>query len=90
MNFTIQLHLTLINTIFKFCHALANLDNVNLLYVENGNVDRPVLKNIFVLNPFLVPKDNLSKCLSLILKRRDINLFAFIYSSEDTAKQGCS
>ena len=42
MNFTKQLHLTLINTTFKFCHASANLDNVNILYLENGNVDRPV------------------------------------------------
>ena len=37
--FRMQLHLTLINTIFKYCHASVNSD------LENGNVDRPVLNN---------------------------------------------
>ena len=43
--FRMQLHLTLINTIFKYCHASVNSDNVDFLYLENGNVDRPVLNN---------------------------------------------
>ena len=44
MKFRMQFHLTLINTIFKICHASVDLDNVDVLYLENGNVDRSVLK----------------------------------------------
>ena len=29
------------NNIYKYCHASVNLDNVDVLYLENGNVDRP-------------------------------------------------
>ena len=43
MKFRIQLLLTLIYTKFKYCHVSVNLDNVNVLYLENGNVDTPVL-----------------------------------------------
>ena len=43
----------------KCCHASVNLDNVDVLYLENWNVDRPVLKNItatifYLKKPFLV------------------------------------
>ena len=33
------------NTIIEYCHASVNLDNVGVLYLEDGNVYRPVLKN---------------------------------------------
>ena len=46
MKFRIQLHVTLINTIFKYCHVSMNIYNVDVLYLENGNVHtcRTVLK----------------------------------------------
>ena len=48
-----------LNTIFAYCHASVNLDNVDILYLENGNIYRPVLKNktptlFFLKKPFLV------------------------------------
>ena len=48
-----------LNTIFAYCHASVNLDNVVVLYLEDGNVYRPVLKNetttmFFVKTHFLV------------------------------------
>ena len=38
-------HPTDINALFEYCHASLNLDNVDVLYFEYGNVYRPVLKN---------------------------------------------
>ena len=38
-----QTHLTYINSIFEYCHASVNLDNV--VFLEYGNVYRRVLKN---------------------------------------------
>ena len=34
-----------VNTLFEYCHASVNLDNVDILYLENGNVYRPRLKH---------------------------------------------
>ena len=42
---SIQTNLTHINTIFEYFHASANSGNVDVLYLEDGNVCRPVLKN---------------------------------------------
>ena len=44
LKFSMQTHLTHINTIFEYCHASMNLDNVIVLYLEIGNVYTPVLK----------------------------------------------
>ena len=57
LKFSMQTNLTHINTIFKYCHSSVNLDNVDVLYLEDGNVYRPVLKNkppnyIFLKNFF--------------------------------------
>ena len=43
--------------IFAYCHASMNLDDVDVLYVENGNAYKPVLKNktttmFFLKKPF--------------------------------------
>ena len=48
-----------LNTIFAYCHASVKLDNVDILYLENRNLFRPILKNktatMFSLKkPFLV------------------------------------
>ena len=77
MKFRIQLHLTLINsiiiiyTVYKYCHASVNLDNVDVLYLENGNVDRPrpVLKNktaTFFLKNFFSARMSLERSSFLI------------------------
>ena len=47
------------NINFGFCHASVNLDNVDLLYLEDLNVHKPVLENktatvFFLKKPFLV------------------------------------
>ena len=46
------------NTIFEYCHTSVILDNVDILYLEDENVYRPVLKNkiatmILLKKPFL-------------------------------------
>ena len=38
MKFSLQSHLTYINTKFECCNAFVNLDNVNVLNFEDGNV----------------------------------------------------
>ena len=43
LKFSMQTNLTDINTIFEYCHASVNLNNVYVLYLEYGNVYRPVL-----------------------------------------------
>ena len=43
LKFSMQNHLTHISTIFEYWYASVNLDNA--LYLEYGNVYRPVLKN---------------------------------------------
>ena len=59
LKFGMQTHLTHINTIFKYCHASVNLNNVDVLHLEDGNVCNPVLKNktstlFSPKNPFLL------------------------------------
>ena len=59
LKFSMQTHLTYINTIFEYCHASVIIANVNVLYSEDGKVYRPVLKNktatmFFSPKPFLV------------------------------------
>ena len=54
-----QIHLIHINTIFEYFHSSVILDNVNVLYLKNGNVHRPLLKNnnvtmFFLKKSFLV------------------------------------
>ena len=50
--------LTHVKTIFEYCHASVNSDNVGLLYLEDVNVHKPVLENktqlFFSIKPFLV------------------------------------
>ena len=41
-----QTHVTHIYTIFEYRHASLNEDNVVVLYLEDGNVQRPFLKTI--------------------------------------------
>ena len=43
LNFSMQTHLTLINTIFEYCHASVNLGYVLLLYMDDGNAYRQQL-----------------------------------------------
>ena len=43
LKFSMQTHHTLINTILEYYRASVNFDNVDVLYLENGNVYRPVL-----------------------------------------------
>ena len=48
-----------LNTIFKYCPAAVNLENVEVLYLEDGDVYRPELKittatMFFLKKPFLV------------------------------------
>ena len=31
--------------LFECCHASVNLDNIDVLYLEDGNVYRPIRKN---------------------------------------------
>ena len=38
LKFNMKTHLTRIHTIFEYCHALVVLDNVDVLYLEDGNV----------------------------------------------------
>ena len=40
-----QTYLTHATIILEYCHASVILDNVDVLYLEDGNVCRPVLKN---------------------------------------------
>ena len=42
LKFSMQTNLTDINTIFEYCHASVNLNSVYVLYLEYGNVYRPV------------------------------------------------
>ena len=39
LKFSMLTYLTHINTIFEYCLASVNVDNVNVLYLENGNVE---------------------------------------------------
>ena len=43
LNFSMQTHLTLINTIFEYWHASVNLGYVFVLYMDDGNAYRPQL-----------------------------------------------
>ena len=59
LKFNMLTHLTHINTIFEYYHASIVLGNEDVLYLEDGNVYRLVLKNktttFFLLkNLFLV------------------------------------
>ena len=49
---------------FEYCYALVKSDNIDDLYLEDGNVFRPVLKNeietIFFKKPILVISMNLT------------------------------
>ena len=38
LKFSMQTYLTHINIIFEYCHASVILDNVDVLYLEDGNV----------------------------------------------------
>ena len=40
LNFSLETHLTHINTIFEYCHASVILDNVDVLYLEEENLCR--------------------------------------------------
>ena len=46
LKFSIQTNLAHKNTTFEYCHGLMNLGYVDVLFLENENVCRPVLKNI--------------------------------------------
>ena len=58
LKFSLQTHLTHINTIFKYCHASVNLDNVHVLCLEDENVYRPVLKNKTAAMSYVFLKKN--------------------------------
>ena len=45
LKFSMQAHLTDINTIFEYCHN----NNVDVLHLEDGTVYRPFLKNKTVI-----------------------------------------
>ena len=45
LKFSTLTYLTNATIIFEYCHASVVLDNVDILYLEDGNVCRPVLKN---------------------------------------------
>ena len=45
LKFSMQTYLTLKNIIFKNCNASVILENVDVLYLEEGNTVRPVLKH---------------------------------------------
>ena len=45
MKFSIKTNLINIKTIFEYCHASVNSGNVDVLYLEDRNVCRPILKN---------------------------------------------
>ena len=38
LKFSMQTHLTHINTIFEYCHASVNSDNLDILHLEDRNV----------------------------------------------------
>ena len=42
LKFSIQTHVTHMNAIFEYCHALEILNSVDVLYLEDRNVYRPV------------------------------------------------
>ena len=41
LKFSMQTYVTLRMFIFEYCHASVILDNVEILYLEDGNVCRP-------------------------------------------------
>ena len=45
LKFNMQIYLTHINNIFEYCQASVLLDNVDVLYLEDGNLCIQVLKN---------------------------------------------
>ena len=45
LKFNMLTHLTHINTIFEYCHASMIFGNEEVLYLEDRNVYRLVLKN---------------------------------------------
>ena len=45
LKFIMQTYLTHVNIILEYCHASVVLENVDVLYLEDGNVCRLVLKN---------------------------------------------
>ena len=45
LKFSMQTYLTLKNIIFKNCNASVILENSDVLYLEDGNTVRPVLKH---------------------------------------------
>ena len=45
LKFSMQIYVTHTNIIFEHCHASVILDNVDVLYLEDGNLCRPLLKN---------------------------------------------
>ena len=51
-----QTHLTNINIIFEYCHASVILNNLNVLYLEDGNVYRPVRKKNYTATMFFLKK----------------------------------
>ena len=58
MKFSIQTHLTHINTILEYCHASVIIDNADILYLKDWNVQSGSEKNpqlcFFLKKPFLV------------------------------------
>ena len=57
LKFSMQTHLTHINTILEYCHASVIIDNADVLYLEDWNGHSLVLKNktatiFFLKKPF--------------------------------------